>query len=406
MAEIAVISSRKTRLEAAAKRGHKNAKAALELSNSPTRFLSTVQIGITLIGILTGIYSGENITHDLEVVLAQFPLIATYSNTIAVTIVLLLVTFFSLVLGELLPKRIGLSNPEKIAKTLALPMVFISKITAPFIWALTVCTDGLIKLLGIKPSADGKVTEEEIKSIIQEGTVTGEIQEIEHDIMQRVFSLGDRNVSSLMTHRNEVVMLDLNYTAQQSKEIVSQEVHSIYPVYSDNKNQLEGYILLKDLFVHLHNPGFKIADYLRAPNFIPENFSAYKALELFKNTGTHHGIVIDEYGQMQGIITMNDLLTALVGNVDEFYKDDYQLQQREDGSWLIDGDYPFYDFLHRFDLDDLQIQYSFHTLGGLIIEELNNIPTEGTVLHWQNLTLEVLDMDGARIDKILITQTK
>lgn len=406
MAEIALVSARKSRLESAAKKGSSKAKLALELSNSPNKFLSTVQIGITLIGILTGIYSGENITNQLQANVEKIEALAPYSNTIAIVVVLVCITFFSLVLGELLPKRIGLTNPEKIAKAVAQPMNIISKITAPFVWLLTSVTDGLIALLGIKPSTDSKVTEEEIKSIIQEGTTTGEVQEIEQDIMERVFNMGDRNVSSLMTHRQDVVLLDINFSPDRIREEVAKGVHSVYPVYENDKYEIEGYILLKDLFMHLQKPDFKIAEHMHQPHFISEHLSAYEALENFKKSRIHHAIVSDEYGQMQGLITMNDLLTALVGDVDEFYKEDYTLQQREDGSWIIDGDYPFYDFLNYFELDDSNNHHTFNTVGGLIIHELKNIPSEKDTLVWQNLRLEVIDMDGARIDKIMITQVK
>lgn len=406
MAEIALVSARKSRLESAAKKGSSKAKLALELSNAPNKFLSTVQIGITLIGILTGIYSGENITNQLQANVEKIESLAPYSNTIAIVVVLVCITFFSLVLGELLPKRIGLTNPEKIAKAVAQPMNIISKITAPFVWLLTSVTDGLIALLGIKPSTDSKVTEEEIKSIIQEGTTSGEVQEIEQDIMERVFNMGDRNVSSLMTHRQDVVLLDINFSPDRIREEVAKGVHSVYPVYENDKYEIEGYILLKDLFMHLQKPDFKIAEHMHQPHFISEHLSAYEALENFKKSRIHHAIVSDEYGQMQGLITMNDLLTALVGDVDEFYKEDYTLQQREDGSWIIDGDYPFYDFLNYFEVDDSNMQHTFNTVGGLIIHELKNIPSEKDTIVWQNLRLEVIDMDGARIDKIMITQVK
>lgn len=404
MSEIALVSARKSRLENAAKRGNKQAKAALALSNEPNKFLSTVQIGITLIGILTGIYSGENITSDLQSQIETIEYLQPYARSIAVTLVLIMVTFLSLILGELLPKRIGLANPEIIARLVARPMNVLSKVTSPFVWLLTATTDGLVKLFRIKSSSDSKITEEEIKSIIQEGTETGEVQEIEQDIMERVFSMGDRNVSSLMTYRNEVVILQVDDEPEKVREIVSRELHSMYPVYENDKYEIEGYILLKDLFVHLNEPDFRVGNYVHAPNFISENLSAYKALELFKETGIHHAIVTDEYGQMQGLITINDVFTALVGTVEEFYSEDYSVQQREDGSWLIDGNYPFHDFLHYFDLEYLTGDYQVNTVAGLVIHELKNIPQQGDKIRWQNMVIEVIDMDGARIDKLLIVK--
>ncbi|WP_310559038.1 CNNM domain-containing protein, partial [Flavobacterium sp.] len=234
MSEIALISARKNRLELAAKKGNTSAKTALDLANSPNKFLSTVQIGITLIGILTGLYSGDKVTDDVRLFLDGFVTLQPYSANLSVGIVVVILTFFSLVLGELLPKRIGLNHPEAIAKAVAVPMKMVSIVTAPFIWLLTTTTDAILKVLNIKPTADGKVTEEEIKAIIKEGTEGGEVQEIEQDIVERVFHIGDRKVNSLMTHRKSVVFIPLNSNKIQVKELMLKELHSIYPVYGEN----------------------------------------------------------------------------------------------------------------------------------------------------------------------------
>lgn len=405
MSEIALVSARKSRLESAKKRGNKSARAALDLANSPNKFLSTVQIGITLIGILTGIYSGQSITNTLQLWLERFSWLAPYAQTVAVTLVLIFITFLSLILGELVPKRIGLANPEKIATTVATPMTIISKIVSPFVWLLTSTTDIIIKIFRIKPSSDSKITEEEIKAIVQEGTESGEVQEIEQDILHRVFNLGDRKVSSLMTHRSDVVLIDSNDGAEKVKEIVNREIHSIYPVYEHDRYNVIGIIRLKDLFLHINDAGFKVADYIHPPHYIPENTPAYKALETFKGSGRQHGIITDEYGQMQGFITVKDLLTALVGTAEDFYLEDYTIMVRDDGTWLIDGDYPWHDFLHYFDIEDLNENFDFNTIGGLIIHELERIPVQGDKIQWQGFMFEVMDMDGARIDKILLTKT-
>lgn len=402
MSEIAMVSSRKSRLELAAKKGDRSAKKALDLATNPGKFLSTVQIGITLIGILTGIYSGEKIQDDLVQYLNQFPFLQAQSNTIATFIIVLSLTFFSLVLGELVPKRIGLTMPEKISKILAYPMYYISVATAPFIWLLTFTGDFLIKILRIKPSADSKVTEEEIKAIIQEGTEGGAIDEIEQDIVERVFSLGDRKVSSLMTHRNDIIVLGINDTAEKVKNTVDQEMHSVYPVVN-NKFDVVGVVLLKDLFKCINKSDFNLAKYIKAPQFISENLSAYEALKDFKNSKNHQGIVIDEYGQMQGLLTMNDLLEALVGDVSDFYSDDYPFIERPDGSWLIDGQYPLAELLRKFELEELTEGLPFNTISGLILHLLRRVPNTGDTLNWQNFEIEILDMDGARIDKVLVT---
>ncbi|MBK9223589.1 MAG: HlyC/CorC family transporter [Flavobacterium sp.] len=405
MSEIALISARKNRLENAAKKGNQSAQVALDLANSPNKFLSTVQIGITLIGILTGIFSGDTITTDVQLFVEGFSSLKPFANSIAVGIVVLVLTFFSLVLGELLPKRIGLNHPENIAKAVAVPMKIISQVT-PFIWLLTISTDGLLKILNIKPTADGKVTEEEIKAIIKEGTEGGEVQEIEQDILERVFHIGDRKVNSLMTHRKSVVFLPLHSDKSQVRDLMLKELHSIYPVYSDNFDDIVGVVNLKNIFAHFENENFNLENIMTEPPFIMEQTSAYKALENFKKSGVHYALVSDEYGIFQGIITLNDILEALVGDASEFYKEDFQLIEREDGSWLVDGHYSLHDFLTYFELDELISDYEVTTVSGLIMTELSRIPKQGEKLIWQKFELEVIDMDGVKIDKVMVKAIK
>lgn len=402
MAEIATVSARKSKLDAASKRGDKNAKLVLETISSPNRFLSTVQIGITLIGVLTGIFSGERITDDVEGFFEQFPSLAKYAHFIAVTTVVVILTFFSLVLGELVPKRIGLSNPEGIAKTMARPMRIISTITSPFVWMLTFTSDILIKALRIKQSSDSKVTEEEIKAIIQEGTEGGEVQEIEQDIVERVFHLGDRTVSSLMTHRNDVIFLDIKDDIEEIRNQVEKEIHSVYPVFDEEREQILGIVLLKDLFRTINHEDFDLKSLLIKPNYLLENISAYEALVHFKDTKTHYGIITDEFGQTQGIVTLNDLLQALVGDFNDFYGEEFEFVQREDGSWLIDGQYPIAEFLRHFDMEEHNQDLTYTTIGGLVLNESRSLPETGQVINWMNFDIEVVDMDGARIDKLLI----
>jgi putative hemolysin len=406
MSEIALISARKNRLENAAKKGNASAKAALDLANSPNKFLSTVQIGITLIGILTGIFSGDKITTDVQAFVQGFESMKPYADSISVGIVVVILTFFSLVLGELLPKRIGLNYPETIAKSVAIPMKWISIITAPFIWLLTISTEFLLKVLMIKPSADGKVTEEEIKAIIKEGTEGGEIQEIEQDIVERVFHIGDRKVNSLMTHRKSVVFLPFEADKVKVRELMLKELHSIYPVYSDNHDDILGVVNLKNIFAHFSEENFSLGKIMTDAPFIIEHTTAFKALEKFKKSGVHYAFVSDEYGVFQGIITLNDILEALVGDASEFYKDDFKLVAREDGSWIVDGHYSLHDFLTFFELDDLINDYEVNTVSGLIMTELSHIPREGEILIWQNFELEVIDMDGAKIDKVSVRSLK
>lgn len=406
MSEIALISARKNRLETAAKKGNKNAKIALDLSNSPNEFLSTVQIGITLIGILTGIYSGDKITTDVKTFVAQFQVLHQYADSIAVGIVVVTLTFFSLILGELLPKRIGLNYPEAIAKAVAMPMKIVSTITMPFIWLLTSSTDFLLKILQIKPTADGKVTEEEIKAIIKEGTEVGEVQEIEQDIVERVFHIGDRKVNSLMTHRSSMVYLSTEETLQEIKTKVLDELHSVYPVCEENLDEVIGVVYLKDLFANFEKGNFELKSIAKEPIYFIEHTSAYKALENFKKSKVHYAFVTDEYGVFQGIITLNDILEALVGDASDFDDDEYKLIANEDGSWLVDGQYSLHDFLTYFDMDELTTDYEVTTVSGFIITELGAIPKQGDKLIWNKLEFEAHKMDGVKIEKVVITTLK
>jgi putative hemolysin len=402
MSEIALISARKNRLDLAAKKGNKKAKAALELANSPNKFLSTVQIGITLIGILTGIFSGDKITTDVKNFINTFEVLQPYSDSIAVAIVVIILTFFSLVLGELLPKRIGLNHPEGIAKALAIPMRFMSKVTMPFIWLLTISTEFLLKVLQIKPSAGGKVTEEEIKAIIKEGTEGGEVQEIEQDIVERVFHIGDRKVNSLMTHRNSVVYLSQQDSTEEIRAKVLENLHSFYPVCKDNLDNVVGIVSLKELFSNFETGNFNLKQFISEPIYFIEYTLAYKALEHFKTSKIHYALVTDEHGVFQGMITLNDILEALVGDASDFYQEDFQLIEREDGSWLVDGHYSLHDFLTFFEMDEYLSDYEVTTVSGLIITELGAIPKQGQKLIWNKLEFEVIDMDGVKIDKILV----
>jgi putative hemolysin len=277
MSEISLVSAKKNRLETASKKGSKGAKIALELASSPNRFLSTVQIGITLIGILTGIFSGENITKDLETDIAQIQFLQNYAHPIAVSTVLVTITFFSLVFGELVPKRIGLTYPESIAKKISQPMKMISVGTAPFIWLLIQTTELILKILQVTPSKENKVTEEEIKEIIREGTEDGEVQKIEQDILERVFYIGDRKVSSLMTHRSSMTFLESDFTKEEVRKTITESLHSIYPVFNKNPDNILGVVSLQSLFINIDKENFNINSLLQEPIFITETTSAYKA---------------------------------------------------------------------------------------------------------------------------------
>lgn len=402
MAEIAVVSARKARLEAQANKGDLRAREALALSEHPDKFLSTVQIGITLIGILTGIYSGETLKSNLQSFLTQFAWIKAYSSGVATAIIVIIVTYFSLVLGELLPKRLGLSRPETIAKYMAMPMRIMSLVTYPFIWLLSKSTYLLVKVFRIK-AKDTHVTEEEIKAIISEGTEQGTIEEAEQEIIERVFHLGDRNITSLMTHRSDIIWFDLNDNEISIKEKILNDPHSAYPVCEGDIDVIKGMVSLKDLYVNNDLTAFR--QYMQPALFVPENITAYKLLEKFKEKKMHACFIVDEYGSVQGMVTLNDILEAIVGDLPQQTEgEDYEIIKREDGSYLVDGQIPFYDFLSKFEKTEWmhEGEQEFDTLAGFILHRLERIPQTGDHLEWQGFRFEIVDMDAQRIDKVLV----
>jgi putative hemolysin len=401
MAEIALVSARKARLEAQAAKGDKRAQEALNLSMHPDKFLSTVQIGITLIGILTGIFSGEKIKTDLVAFLQKNESLAPYANGLATFIIVLVVTYFSLILGELVPKRIGLSAPERIAKLVAGPMKIISFITFPFVWLLSKSTQFIVKLLRL--SADeNQVTEEEIKAIISEGTEHGAIEEAEQEIIERVFHLGDRNITSLMTHRSDIVWFETNDTENSIKQKIEVEPHSVYPICDGQIDNIKGIVSIKDLYITDDHTRFK--DIMKPALFVPENNTAYMVLEKFKQNHRQCAFIVDEYGSVQGMITLNDILEAIVGDIPQPEVEDYEITEREDGSFLVDAQIPFYDFLSKFEKTEWmnEGEQEFDTLAGFILHLMERIPLTGDTVDWKGFKLEVIDMDGHRIDKILV----
>jgi putative hemolysin len=402
LSEMALVSSRKVRLEGEAKRGDKKAAKALQLASNPDKFLPTVQIGITTIGILTGVFSGKSISDWLAMQFAKIPLLVGSADTLAVIVIVLLVTYLSLVLGELVPKRIAMSQPERFAKVMAKPMNILSKIGSPFVWILSVSTSGIIKFFGISPTLTSKVTEEEIKAILQEGTDEGEIQEVEHDIVERVFNLGDRDVNTLMTHRNDLVWLDVEDSLDDIRKTVQERVFNVYPVASEQLDEIIGVVFLKEFFADFMNPDFNVRNYIRPAQYVPETMSAYNVLELFRQSQQFYALITDEFGSIQGMLTISDLMEALVGNILEPDEHEEQIVEREDGSWLVDGQYSFYDFLAFFDMEDLYQEHDYNTLSGLILDILERIPAEAEVLRWKVFQMEIVDMDAARIDKVLV----
>lgn len=405
MAEIALVSARKARLEAQADKGDVDAKRALTLANHPDTFLPTIQIGITLVGVLTGIYSGGTFKEPLSNWLLQFSLIAPYAETIATLTIVILLTYVSLVLGELVPKRIGLSNPEGIAKTVSRLMQLFSVITHPFTWFLSASSHLIMRILRMKPN-DNQVTEEEIKAIISEGTEQGTIEEAEQEIIERVFHLSDRNITSLMTHRSDILWLESTKTIADIRAQMPQALHSMYPVCEGSIDQIKGVVSLKDLFVA--DGAQLVSAVAKEAKYVPENNSAFQVLENFKQSKIHHCFIVNEYGSIEGLITLNDILEAIVGDIPQQEDHDYEILKRADGTYLIDAQLPFYDFLSYFDKTEFMLQgdQEFDTLAGFIIHSLEKIPKTGEMLVWKTFTFEIVDMDQHRIDKILVTLTQ
>ncbi|MBX9852251.1 MAG: hemolysin family protein [Cytophagaceae bacterium] len=404
MSEIAIVSSRKSKLEVEAEEGNTRAGEALKISESPHRFLSTVQVGITLIGILTGVFGGASISGELSSWLKNFEAIAPYSEGIAILIVVLLITYFSLVIGELVPKRIGLSDPEKIASLVASPMNLIAKITHPAVWLLLASTDLIIKIFGIKPSTDNAVTEEEIKALVQEATDVGEVEKAEQEIVERVFFLGDADVGSLMTPRMDIIALDIDEDFDVNKKIIIESIHTNFIVFSETIDNVVGVLNLKKLVpAALQSGNTTLKDLLSPALFIPEKTSAFKLLESMKKSRSHFAIAVSEHGSVTGVVTINDLFKALVGNL---YNDNKEpeIVQREDGSYLVDGLISLDEFFRYFEIEDTDEihKQGFFTLGGFVLYISKKIPGVAEKFSFRNLTLEIIDMDGTRVDKVLV----
>ena len=405
MSEVAMEYARKARLEYLANKGDEKAKAALKLASNPDRFLSTVQVGITLISILIGILSGISLKPRLVEYISGYPQLSPYSDGIAITVIVVVVTYFTLVIGELVPKRLGILRPEAIARQTAGPMKWVSMVTYPFIWLLTISTNLLVSIFNLKPSSDNNVTEEEIKALINEGTTAGAIEETEQEIIERVFHLGDRNITSLMTHRTDIVYLDIHDPKQVIRSKILDSPHSVYPVCDDVIDNILGIITIKDLYTAGADTGHDLARIMKKPLFVPENNSAYQVLEKFKETQSHAAFIVDEYGTFLGMITLNDILEAIVGDMPETGQDDdYEIVRRDDGSYLVDGQIPFYDFLARFDKEDWMAEFEqeFDTMAGFILHHQEHIPKIGEKFEWRGFTFEIIDMDAHRIDKVLV----
>lgn len=402
MSEIAVISARKSSLKSESNKGSKSAKAALKLADQPDSFLSTVQVGITLIGILTGLYSGDVLAGDFTVLLKAWGVSDVYAYSVSQVVIVVIVTYLTIIFGELVPKRIGLSASEKIAKIIAYPMKYLSIVASPFVWILSKSTSLVFNILRIREGGS-KVTEEEIKTILREGKEDGAVLEVEQDIVERVFNLGDRNLESIMTHRADIVWIDTDMNNEEILELIRNNPYDKYPVGTKDLDHVKGIMYLKELFGNVNKEDFDICNFIRPVQFFYENMEVYNALEEMKNSQVQYALVCDEFGTVKGIVTLKDILEALVGTILEPHEEP-DLIVRKDGSYLVDGQWSFYDFLDYFEKEDLYTQYEYNTISGLILDLLGHIPTPGEEVEWNDFLFEIMDMDGVRIDKVLVTK--
>ena len=402
MSEIALVSARKGRLESMANKGDAKARAALHLAENPEKFLSTAQIGITLISILTGVYSGEKFSENLKPYLENIAFLKPYASTLSTVLIVILVTFLSIILGELIPKRMGMLRAEKIARVVAGPINVLSAITYPVIWLLNLISNLFFKLINIKPASDSAVTEEEIKAMITEGSEHGTIEEEEKEIIERVFHLGDRKITALMTHRTEIVWFDEEDTVQKIIDQSGDIIYSTYPVCNKSIDDIKGIIYIKELLKA--DTTANLGSLVKPALFVPENNTPYQLLEKIKATKIHSCFIVNEYGTMEGMITLNDIMEAIVGDVPQTGQEEYEITERSDGTYLVDAQIAFYDFLSRFEKTEWvnEEEHEFDTVAGFVLHELERIPKTGDSFEWRGFTFEIIDMDGQRIDKLLV----
>ncbi len=400
MSEAALISVRKPRLEQESRRGNKAAKTALEIADDPDRFLSTIQIGITLIGILTGLYSGATISATFADILADWGVSPRYARPVAQTSIVVIVTYLSIVVGELVPKRIALAASNSVAKIVARPMRLLSLAAMPFVWLLSVSTGVLVRLLRL-PADENRVTEGDVRQIIDSGAASGEVMPVEKDIMTRALVLGDQRVSSVMTSRKDVVAFNIGMTADEIKEELAAELHDSYPVFDSEREEVRGVVSLKDLILTLDKPGFQLERVMTPGVFIPESMTVYGALERLKAERVHCFVVCDEFGSMQGVITLNDILDGLVGGCDSSVTEPY-IVAAPDGGVIVNAQCPVYDFLNYFDEASLYQPSNYVTVGGLILELTRQLPSVGERVGWHGFMFEVTKMNQSHIGELRV----
>lgn len=404
MSELAIVSSRRVRLQQLAENGNLGAEAALELAESPNRFLSTVQVGITLVGIFAGAIGGATIAQALASLLGQLPLLEPYAGAISLVIVVGSITFLTAVLGELVPKRIALQNAETIATVIARPMRVLSVITWPIVRLLGLATDAVLALLRVDAQPKTALTEEEIRMLVEQGAQAGIIEAVERDMVESIFQLDDRPLEAIMTPRPEIVWLDVNASEEEIRMAIEGSSHSRFPVCDGHLDKPLGLARAKDLLAMCMGDGhLNLQEVMDQPLFVPENTRALHVLEKFRETGVHLAMLIDEYGGVEGLVTSFDILESIVGDIptmDEIGQP--PIVQRADGSWLVDGLLSIDDFNRAFQIESLPGAGAYKTVGGFVIFMLGSLPRPGEYVDHADWRFEVADMDGRRVDKVLL----
>jgi len=409
MTEIAIVTSKKNRLEKLKDEGNSRAKYALKLAEDPNQLLSTIQIGITLIGVITGAFGGATIAGQLAVYVEQIEVLSPFSYELSFAVVVGLSTYLSLIIGELVPKRIGMGNPEKVACAVAKPMFYFSKVGKPLIWFLSKSTEIVLKLLRIKPTQEPDVTEEEITQLIEQGVYSGVVEAIEQDLVEQIFYLGDKCLGDILTPRTQLVWIDIEDSFEENIRIMNESLYSKFPVGKGSLDNFQGIIHTKDVFSKMvSGEDFTLDACIEKTLVLPEAMKVFQALESLKKSGQHEAIVIDEYGGFEGFVTLHDIVENIVGDMPE--KEDEtepRIIERNENSWLSDGLISIDTFMRYFELEEITIpngSKNFHTLGGFITNQIGKIPKVKDMIQVEDLLIEVVDMDHFRVDKVMISR--
>jgi putative hemolysin len=408
MSEVALLTSKRSKLQALASRGKKSAETAMRISEDPTQFLSAIQIGITSIGLLSGIVGESVFARPLALWLESLGVSDGVSDISATALVVVSVTYVSITIGELVPKRIGQTQPEALACFVARPMLLLSLVTKPFVIILSATTNSVLRVFGIGKHKEATVTEDEIHAILDEGSVAGLIEEQERELVKNVFRLDDLSLGSMMVPRSEIVFVDINADAQENLAVIAKSSRSRVPVCEDDLDSILGVLSTKAALANLAQGGkLDIRANLEAPLYVPETLTGMDLLEEFKRSRTHIAFVVDEYGSLEGLVTLQDIFDSLIGEIATEGEEVNEPVQRDDGSWLLEGDTPIHELRDYLSIEELpeQDRGRYHTVSGLILLLLGKIPVAGDSVELNGWKLEVVDMDGRRIDKIIASRS-